>query len=324
MGPICRAVLKIISLFQADNPEDCPVCLTGFNDTVQRPRTMPCGHTVCTLCIDKLKEQFRVICPECRVIHFVPMGGQFPVCYTVEALIRKLRGTESTTAVTPLLRPQKSTEVTKAYGKEEASFSKKMCFILQEQATFVAAITVCQDFQSQLDQYQTALMSLNEKQQQLEARLQKLVDESRNVRELMQREKSRAAAKKEELKEKKQELQTTLKTMFNYTGKQKADLAVTGTVRLTGKPEQVVGFQESFPRVSTSTTIIKVRVPMLQLLSGLLVTVMTTTGNIHSVNIYKDKKSLHEFSQSYVSSFRKLFSPSFPVHFSGLFGQQRW
>ncbi|XP_050740037.1 uncharacterized protein LOC127010201 [Eriocheir sinensis] len=77
-----------VNMNTAGSPAECPVCMTGYDGTVQWPRTLPCGHTVCTLCVDQLKVQGRVACPECRVSHAVPEGGQFPVSYAFEAFIR--------------------------------------------------------------------------------------------------------------------------------------------------------------------------------------------------------------------------------------------
>ncbi|KAK8373586.1 hypothetical protein O3P69_014981 [Scylla paramamosain] len=70
-----------------DNVEDCPVCLTTFDDTLRRPHNLPCGHTVCSPCIDGLKQQGAVTCPTCRASHAVPEAGQFPIAYAVEGLM---------------------------------------------------------------------------------------------------------------------------------------------------------------------------------------------------------------------------------------------
>ncbi|KAK8379990.1 hypothetical protein O3P69_019799 [Scylla paramamosain] len=74
-----------------DNVEECPVCLTTFDDTLRRPRNLPCGHTVCSPCIDGLKQQGAVMCPTCRASHAVPEAGQFSISYAVEGLVDNLR-----------------------------------------------------------------------------------------------------------------------------------------------------------------------------------------------------------------------------------------
>ncbi|XP_050721271.1 tripartite motif-containing protein 5-like isoform X2 [Eriocheir sinensis] len=240
-----------------DNPEDCPVCLTNFDDTVQRPHNLPCGHTVCMLCIDKLKEQGRVICPECRVSHAVPEGGQFPVSYIAEAFIKRTRDAKVATAASLLPSAKKRKGTAEAADKKEVTgFSKKMRSFLQEQeATVVAAITACREAQSQLDQYQTTLTGWGKRQQHLEDRLQGLVDQSRSARGLVQQENSRTTAMEVKVKEVEQALQAMQETLRTLKTEQEAGVVVTEVFRCTGEAEQVVQeCQECFPDASTVTT----------------------------------------------------------------------
>ncbi|XP_050708699.1 uncharacterized protein LOC126993596 [Eriocheir sinensis] len=232
-----------------DNPEECPVCLTGFDDLVQRPRTLPCGHTVCTLCTDKLKEQGRVTCPECRVTHAVPEGGQFP------AERRQGGG-----GLPPPSAGKGKGAAGSAGKKGAAGLSKKMRSFLQEQeATVVAAITACQEAQSQLDQYEATLTGWVERQQQLEDSLQGLMDQSRSSRELLQQERFRVAPKRKEAKKKEQELQTVREKLRTRATEQEA-LKVLTVFHLTGEVEQVLEeCQQCFPDAGILTTARKVR-----------------------------------------------------------------
>ncbi|XP_050717516.1 tripartite motif-containing protein 5-like [Eriocheir sinensis] len=245
------------------SPAECPVCLTGYDDTVQRPCNLPCGHTVCTLCIDQLKRQGCVACPECRVSHAVPEGGQFPVSYTVEALIRMMRDAEvaAAAAASPPPSAWEGEGAAAADKKKVAGLSQKMRSFLQEQeAIVVAAVTACRKAQSQLDQYQTTLADWGEQQQQLEDKLRGLVDQSMSVRELLQQEDSRAAAKKEELKKGEHGLQAVLETLHTITTEQEVGAVVSEVFRCTGEAEQAVEeCRECFPDASTVTTIRKVR-----------------------------------------------------------------
>ncbi|XP_050739175.1 uncharacterized protein LOC127009849 isoform X2 [Eriocheir sinensis] len=246
------------------SPAECPVCLAGYDDTLQRPRTLPCGHTVCTLCIDQLEEQGRVACPECRVSHAVPEGGQFLVCYAVEALIRMMKDAEVAPAAAASPPPSagegEGAAAAAAGKKEAAGLSQKMRSFLQEQeATVVAAITACREAQSQLNQYQTTLAGWGRRQQQLEDRLLVLVDQSRSARELLQQEESRAAAKEEELKKGEQGLQAVLETLRTLTTEQEAGAAVSEVFRVTSEAEQTVKeCREGVPDASTVTTARKV------------------------------------------------------------------
>ncbi|XP_050721448.1 neurofilament medium polypeptide-like isoform X32 [Eriocheir sinensis] len=244
-----------------NNPEDCPVCLTNF-DIMQRPHNLPCGHTVCMLCIDKLKEQGRVSCPECRVSHAIPEGGQFPVSFIAEAFIRKMRGAKVAATAASLLPSAKKRKRTAepADSKEATGFSKKMRFFLQEQEdTVVAAITACRETQSQLDQYQTTLTGWGKWQQQLEDRLQGLVDQSRSAIGLVQQEESRTTTMEVQVKEVEQALQATQEKLHTLKTEEEVGVVVIEVIRCTGEAEQVVQeCQECFPDANTVTTIRKV------------------------------------------------------------------
>ncbi|XP_050715049.1 uncharacterized protein LOC126997880 isoform X2 [Eriocheir sinensis] len=230
---------------------------------MQRPHTMPCGHTVCTLCIDKLKEQGHVTCPECRVSHAVPKGGHFPVCYTLEAVLRMMRNIKVAAAAASL--PPSAEEGKGAAGvavkKETMDLSKKMRSFLEEQeATVMATITACQKAQSQLDEYQKSLTNWGERQQQLEDRLQGLMDQSKSARELVQQEGSRAAAMGEEVKRGEQGLHNVLETLRTPATDQEAGVAVAEVFRCIGEAEQMVEeCQQCFPDASTITVVRKVR-----------------------------------------------------------------
>ncbi|XP_050703957.1 E3 ubiquitin-protein ligase TRIM32-like, partial [Eriocheir sinensis] len=245
-----------------DNPEECPVCLTDFDDTVQRPRSLPCGHTVCTSCIDKLKEQGRVTCPQCRVSHAVPEGGEFPVCYIAEALIRTMRDAKVAAAASLPPSARKGKGAARAAGKKKVpGLSKKMCSFLEEQeATVMDAIATCREVESQLDQYKTTLTGWGKQQRQLEDRLQELVDQSKSAREIVELEKSHVAAKDGEVKKGRQELQAVLETLYAPATDQEAGVAVAEVFCCLGKVEQVVEeCQEGFPDASAVTTVRKVR-----------------------------------------------------------------
>ncbi|XP_050730498.1 uncharacterized protein LOC127005592 isoform X8 [Eriocheir sinensis] len=245
-----------------DNPKECPVCLTDFDDTVQRPRTLPCGHTVCTPCIGKLEEESRVTCPQCRVSHDVPEGGEFPVSYIAEALIRMMKDAKVTAAASLPPSARKGKGAARAAGKKKVpGLSKKMCSFLEEQeATVMDAIATCREVESQLHQYKRTLTGWGEQQQQLESRLQGLVDQSKSAREIVELEKSRVTATEGKVKKGRQELQAVLETLRAPATDQEAGLAVAETVRCLGETEQVVEeCQEGFPDASAVAAVCKVK-----------------------------------------------------------------
>ncbi|CAH1802968.1 unnamed protein product, partial [Owenia fusiformis] len=67
----------------------CKVCFGILDD----PKTLPCMHTYCLKCLDKLvlrkEEEWSVECPECRKVHILPDGGlrAFKSSYTMNTLV---------------------------------------------------------------------------------------------------------------------------------------------------------------------------------------------------------------------------------------------
>ncbi|CAC5388398.1 TRIM2_3 [Mytilus coruscus] len=53
---------------------ECYVCNEDFNETDHIPRTLPCLHCVCEVCMESLKTRDSVVCPECNESHPVPNG----------------------------------------------------------------------------------------------------------------------------------------------------------------------------------------------------------------------------------------------------------
>ena len=49
----------------------CPVCYQLF----KKPKYLPCHHSYCEHCLEKMEVQSKIICPECRKEAIVPPGG---------------------------------------------------------------------------------------------------------------------------------------------------------------------------------------------------------------------------------------------------------
>ena len=49
----------------------CPICYQLFNN----PKYLPCHHSYCEQCLEKMQVQNKIICPECRKEAIVPPGG---------------------------------------------------------------------------------------------------------------------------------------------------------------------------------------------------------------------------------------------------------
>ncbi|XP_063855614.1 uncharacterized protein LOC135097614 isoform X3 [Scylla paramamosain] len=239
-----------------DNVEDCPVCLTTFDDTLRRPRTLPCGHTVCSPCIDGLKQQGAVTCPTCRVSHAVPEADQFPISYITEGLIRRLRRLASLPAEPG---KQAAPPVTRPAPKATTGLSKRAQSLLQEQEVKVlAAIRSCQEEQSQLAEYLTTLGGWSSRQQRLQDELQTLVDQSKSAREAVRREEFRVEGRQEEVQQKEQQLHAALQSLRTAATRQEAYEVIEDTDLLVEKDSQTEGCLGVFPDVHAVTTVTKV------------------------------------------------------------------
>ncbi|CAL4235806.1 unnamed protein product, partial [Meganyctiphanes norvegica] len=69
---------------------ECSICYDGLNDSTRRPRCLPWGHTICTLCIDKSIEKGDRTCPSCRQPHNVTAAGKLPINFYLEEMFQKL------------------------------------------------------------------------------------------------------------------------------------------------------------------------------------------------------------------------------------------
>lgn len=170
---------------------------------MQRPRTLPCGHTFCELCINTLNRGGQITCPSCRARHTVPLGGQFPINYTLESVVK-----------------------THINVQGNAGISSKTRSLLKDQETkIMAAIGTCQSVHSQLNQYERGLESFAGTQQILEGKIQKVMEQTKTAKDLVQHEKFRTSIKREEVKEMENELRAALQTLKTVSTEQEAGTA---------------------------------------------------------------------------------------------------
>ena len=66
----------------------CPVCLRIFKN----PKYLPCYHSYCAECLEKLQSQSEIKCPECREVAKVPEGGvkSLPINFLINSLVDEL------------------------------------------------------------------------------------------------------------------------------------------------------------------------------------------------------------------------------------------
>ncbi|XP_063868893.1 E3 ubiquitin-protein ligase TRIM32-like [Scylla paramamosain] len=263
-----------------DNVEECPVCLTTFDDTLRRPRNLPCGHTLCSPCIDGLKQQGAVTCPTCWVSHTVPEAGQFPISFITEGFIRRLRRLVSLPAEPG---KQAAPPVTRPASKATTGLSRKAQSLLQEQEVKVlAAIRSCQEEQSQLAEYLTTLGGWSSRQQRLQDELQTLVDQSKSAREAVRREESRVEGRQEEVRQKEQQLHAALQSLRTAATRQEAYEVIEDTDLLV-EDSQTEGCLGVFPDVHAVTTVTKVAQASLAALQAATAAAAATQAALEAV-----------------------------------------
>ena len=63
--------MSAVEVKKAQNNLTCPVCYQLFKN----PKYLPCYHSYCEGCLEKMQVQYKIICPECRKEAKVPAGG---------------------------------------------------------------------------------------------------------------------------------------------------------------------------------------------------------------------------------------------------------
>ena len=63
--------MSAVEVKKAQNNLTCPVCYQLFKN----PKYLPCYHSYCEGCLEKIQVQSKIICPECRKEATVPAGG---------------------------------------------------------------------------------------------------------------------------------------------------------------------------------------------------------------------------------------------------------
>ncbi|CAL4174795.1 unnamed protein product [Meganyctiphanes norvegica] len=69
---------------------ECIVCFSKYNDEEQRPRSMPCGHTMCSLCLERAILEQSKMCPKCRTPYSASSVKELPVNFSLEGLVKSL------------------------------------------------------------------------------------------------------------------------------------------------------------------------------------------------------------------------------------------
>ncbi|CAL4099777.1 unnamed protein product, partial [Meganyctiphanes norvegica] len=77
---------------------ECIVCFSRYDDEEHRPRSLPCGHAMCSDCLETaIKEQSKK-CPKCRKLYSASNVNDISINYPLEGVIKLLnisKGTKS-------------------------------------------------------------------------------------------------------------------------------------------------------------------------------------------------------------------------------------
>ena len=80
--------MSAVEVKKAQNNLTCPVCYQLFKN----PKYLPCYHSYCEGCLEKMQVQSKIICPECRKEAKVPAGGvkELPNNFFINRLVDDL------------------------------------------------------------------------------------------------------------------------------------------------------------------------------------------------------------------------------------------
>lgn len=68
----------------------CEVCFLEFDEKNRKPRVLPCGHTLCNVCVQDILHCTQIRCPFCRINHQVSSFEDLPVSFTLLNLATSL------------------------------------------------------------------------------------------------------------------------------------------------------------------------------------------------------------------------------------------
>lgn len=63
---------------------ECPICFIEFSSDNRVPKLIPCGHTICALCVELLidpKRKTQLTCPTCNKKHLKLVVKKLPTNY---------------------------------------------------------------------------------------------------------------------------------------------------------------------------------------------------------------------------------------------------
>ncbi|XP_069161675.1 uncharacterized protein [Procambarus clarkii] len=235
-----------------NKPEECSVCFNDYDENRLRPRTLPCGHTFCSQCIDNAIKNGKLTCPSCRAEHAATASTQFPISYAVEAFVRKLKNTQLTTEEVVPAKP---------YEGPTRGISKTLRSMVQEQMSSISRLIVsCEEVMSQLGEYRGQLGDWKTHHLQLQDRLYALVEQNKSAMKLLELEDTSVEDMTTQGEEGKTQLQAMLGNLDTVNTPQEVGTTIDTADEYKMKVEDWVRkCQELFSDVKTVHTSVKVQ-----------------------------------------------------------------
>nr|XP_045619596.1 tripartite motif-containing protein 59-like [Procambarus clarkii] len=252
-------------------PEECSVCLINYDEDL-RPRSLPCGHSFCSKCVDNAIKNGQLTCPSCRTQHSARAAAHLPINYGIEACVRKLKQYQ--------LMPM-GTSTAKRCQTQTGVASKKLRSMVEEQKSSIRSlITEREEVLSQLGEYRGQLSDWKTRHLQLQERL---VEQNKAVMKLLEQEDVRVVAMTTQGEEVMTLLQAMLGSLDTANSIDNADTAIDTAVE--GNVEVQHWFQKCqalFPDVNTVYISVKVQETIRKALDIIMTTVAgTTTDPVH-------------------------------------------
>jgi len=76
------------------NVFECGICYQSYNETTNRPISLPCGHVFCEACIYKCAQNGNAVCPADKIKHNVQVSS-LPYCYAILSNIPRQKPREA-------------------------------------------------------------------------------------------------------------------------------------------------------------------------------------------------------------------------------------
>ncbi|KAK8720455.1 hypothetical protein OTU49_013307 [Cherax quadricarinatus] len=233
-----------------DNRPKCEACDENYDKVQRRPRSLTCGHTFCSQCIEESIKKV-ITCPTCKAEHRATAVTQFPINCEIEALIKDFKGAQLTSAEALSAKPCQD---------RTKGISKKLWSSVQEHKSSISnLITKCEEALSQLVQYQGQVRDWKTQHHQLHDRLHELVEKNKAVIELLEQEDTRVVNMATEGETTKKQLHTRLECLDTVNTAKEIAITISEDNQYKMEAEDwTQKCQEDFPDVSTVYTSVKV------------------------------------------------------------------